>query len=104
MGVSYPSGESPGGATIAAMATLNTARLRELVDAAGRTPRSVSLDVGDNAYLVRDLLSGRSRSPRTDTLLKLAATLGVEPSELLTCQHVVGASVNGRVVIRPAAR
>jgi hypothetical protein len=43
----------------------------------------LSLAVSDNAYLVRDILSGKSSHPRLDTVAKLADKLGVEVNDLM---------------------
>jgi transcriptional regulator with XRE-family HTH domain len=51
--------------------------------AAGLNPKSLSLRAGLNETFVRDILKGRTRYPRTDTLAKLAAALGCSPADLL---------------------
>lgn len=47
------------------------------------SPRAVSRAVSDNDTLVRDILSGKSRNPRSDTMAKIADHLGVPVSELV---------------------
>lgn len=74
---------SGGGAIIPRMSGVDRERVRELVTADGRSPRAISLAMGDNAYTVRDIISGRSKNPRADTLGKLAEQLGVSPAELI---------------------
>lgn len=70
------------------MAVLDRERLRELLAEKGLTPRAVSNAMGDNPYIVRDILSGRSKNPRTDTIANLAAALQVPLSELVQDGHV----------------
>lgn len=69
------------------MAGVNRARLRELIEERGTTARALSRAVGSpespNDYLVRDILSGKSKNPRTDTLSKIADELKVNYDELL---------------------
>jgi phage repressor protein C with HTH and peptisase S24 domain len=65
------------------MADFNRDRLRELLDRRGVTPRALSLAIGGNPYIVRDILNGKSANPRSDTIAKMAAELGVALDELL---------------------
>lgn len=46
-------------------------------------PRSLSLKSGLNATAVRDMLEGRARFPRYDTIESLAKTLEVTPAQLM---------------------
>lgn len=64
------------------MSALNRDRLRQLIEERGMTPRSVSRALGDNPYLIRDIMSGRSRNPRADTIKRIADYLGVGISDL----------------------
>lgn len=65
------------------MSSLDRDKLRALIAAKKITPRELSRRVGDNPYLVRDILSGKSRNPRTDTIAKIAMELGVDVSEFM---------------------
>jgi len=65
------------------MADFNRDRLRDLLDKRGVTPRALSLAIGGNPYIVRDILNGKSANPRSDTIAKMAAELGVGLDELL---------------------
>ncbi len=59
------------------------ANLRGLMNDRGLNPRSLSLKAGLNATAVRDMLEGRTRFPRYDTVLALADALDVPPSQLM---------------------
>lgn len=65
------------------MATLDRERLRALIAERKLNPRALSRLVGDNPYLVRDILSGKSRNPRSDTLSALASALDVPLPSIL---------------------
>lgn len=58
-------------------------RVRSLLTERKLSPRGLSLKVGDNPYLVRDILSTKSKNPRSDTVSKLADELGVAVSDIL---------------------
>lgn len=57
--------------------------LRTLMAARQLNPRSLSLKAGLNATAVRDMLEGRTRFPRYDTVLALSRVLDVTPSALM---------------------
>jgi len=59
------------------------ANLRSLMQARGLNPRSLSLKAGLNATAVRDMLEGRTRFPRYDTVLSLSRALETTPSRLM---------------------
>lgn len=65
------------------MATLDRERLRALITERNLNPRALSRLVGDNPYLVRDILSGKSRNPRSDTLSAVADALEVPLGAIL---------------------
>jgi phage repressor protein C with HTH and peptisase S24 domain len=54
-------------------------RLEEL----GKTPRGASLEVSDNADLIRNILVGKSQNPRSDTIEKLARALELPAEQVL---------------------
>lgn len=58
-------------------------RIRERLDFLRRTARDVSLSAGLGAEAVRAILSGRSKSPRGDTLIALAKELSCDVSYLI---------------------
>ncbi|MDD3030190.1 MAG: helix-turn-helix transcriptional regulator [Alphaproteobacteria bacterium] len=58
--------------------------LRRLMDEQGLNPRRLSLLAGLNATAVRDMIEGRSRFPRYDTVQALAKALGTTPSLLMS--------------------
>ena len=62
------------------------ARLDELQISANKA----SLRAGLPRDAIRDILSGKSRHPRADTLLKIAAALEIDPSALLDPAHPTG--------------
>jgi transcriptional regulator with XRE-family HTH domain len=82
------------------MAGVNKQRLRELLDERGITPRALSRAVGDNAYLVRDILSGKSRNARADTLAKLAKALDVPLGDLLDSEDSAEGAADPRLIPR----
>lgn len=65
------------------MATLDRERLRALIAERKLNPRALSRLVGDNPYLVRDILAGKSRNPRSDTLSAIASALDAPLSSIL---------------------
>lgn len=60
-----------------------THNLRVLMALKGFNPRSLSLTAGLNATAVRDILEGRARSPRYNTIQALANALQVTPAQLM---------------------
>lgn len=77
-------GEIPPSVSLRAMVSIDRERLRELISARHTTARAVSRAVGGNDTLVRDILSGKSRNARGDTMAKIAEHLGVAPGDLMT--------------------
>lgn len=57
--------------------------LRALLVHRKLNPRALSLKAGLNATAVRDMLEGRARYPRYDTIESLAGALGVTPAQLM---------------------
>jgi transcriptional regulator with XRE-family HTH domain len=57
--------------------------LEALMERRNFNPRSLSLRAGLNATAVRDMLEGRSRFPRYDTVQSLAAALETTPALLM---------------------
>lgn len=57
--------------------------LRAKREAAGLGVDQLSLKVGTNRRLVRDIEEGRSQSPKISTVFALAEALGCDPGELL---------------------
>jgi transcriptional regulator with XRE-family HTH domain len=57
--------------------------LRAMMEQRGFNPRSLSLAAGLNATAVRDMLEGRSKSPRYDTAQALAGALDTTPAALM---------------------
>ncbi len=60
------------------------AKLRDLMESQGLNPRSLSLKAGLNPTAVRDMLEGRVKFPRYDTVEALANVLGVTPARLMS--------------------
>jgi hypothetical protein len=58
--------------------------LRRLMDEQKFNPRKLSLLAGLNATAVRDMIEGRSRFPRYDTVQALADVLGTTPALLMS--------------------
>lgn len=59
------------------------AYLKEVMEAKGHNPRSLSLKVGSNPTLVRDIILRNTQSPTSRTWDKLADALGVPTTDLL---------------------
>ena len=59
------------------MVSLDRERLRAIITERGTTPRAVSRAIGSNDTLLRDILSGKSKNARGDTMAKIADHLGV---------------------------
>jgi transcriptional regulator with XRE-family HTH domain len=59
-------------------------RLRRLMEEKEFNPRSLSLAAGLNATAVRDILEGRAKYPRYDTIESLAKALKITPNHLMT--------------------
>jgi len=57
--------------------------LRALMAHRGYNARSLSLTAGLNATAVRDMLEGRARFPRYDTVESLSKALSVTPAQLM---------------------
>jgi len=57
--------------------------LRVLIAHKGSNPRALSLAAGLNATAVRDMLEGRAKFPRYDTVESLSKALGVTPAQLM---------------------
>jgi transcriptional regulator with XRE-family HTH domain len=83
MGDTYPSAIPSRGGNIPHMSELNRAALEQALEAKSLSARALSLRVGTNAYLVRDILNGNSQNPRADTIAKLAEELEIPVSALL---------------------
>lgn len=62
--------------------------LRKLMDEQGLNPRKLSLLAGLNATAVRDMIEGRSRFPRYDTVQALADVLGTTPAQLMSSRKI----------------
>jgi SOS-response transcriptional repressor LexA len=84
------------------MSTLDRDKLRALLAEAGMTPRALSLAIGDNPYTVRDILSGRTRNPRSDTLSAIANALGVGLYDVLEADEFSATSTVTRRLTAPA--
>lgn len=57
-------------------------RLAELITRFGTTASAVSRDAGLPRDAVRDIIAGRSRFPRADTLVRIAGALGIDVLDL----------------------
>jgi SOS-response transcriptional repressor LexA len=66
------------------MVSIDRERLRQRIAERQTTARAVSRAIGQNDTLVRDILSGKSRNARGDTMAKIAEHLEIPVSELMT--------------------
>jgi transcriptional regulator with XRE-family HTH domain len=69
--------------------------LRRLMDEQGLNPRKLSLLAGLNATAVRDMIEGRSRFPRYDTVQALADVMGTTPALLMSSKKT-GAEIQSK--------
>ncbi len=60
-----------------------TETLRARMEALNLNPRNLSLQAGLNPTAVRDILEGRTRFPRYDTVQALAKVLRMSPAQLM---------------------
>jgi len=65
------------------MISINRDRIRELIAEQKTSARAVSREVGNNDTLIRDILSGKSRNARGDTMAKIADYFRVPVRELM---------------------
>lgn len=66
------------------MVSINRDRLRQIIAEKQTSARALSLAVSTNSTLVRDILTGKSKNARGDTMAKIAEHLGVAVEELMT--------------------
>lgn len=57
--------------------------LKRLMAAQGLNPHTLTAAAGTNPTAVYDILSGKSRSPKVETVAKLASALGTDVSTLI---------------------
>ena len=69
--------------------------LRRLMNEQGLNPRKLSLLAGLNATAVRDMIEGRSRFPRYDTVQALADALNTTPALLMT-NEITGSEIRAK--------
>jgi phage repressor protein C with HTH and peptisase S24 domain len=65
------------------MPSIDRNRLKAELEERGITARALSLAIDASETLVRDILSGRSRNPRVDTVSKIAEKLGLQLADLM---------------------
>jgi len=66
--------------------------LRTMMEQQNYNPRSLSLKAGLNATAARDMLEGRSRFPRYDTVCALASALNTTPAVLMNDEDMLKGS------------
>lgn len=59
-------------------------RIQERLEAVGKKARTVSIEAGGSPDLVRNILRGKSKAPRGQSLTRLAEALGVSAEWLMT--------------------
>lgn len=64
------------------MTLVLAANIKTLMEARGLTPAALRRAAGINQSGIHDILTGRSRSPKVDTVAKIAKALGVSPADL----------------------
>lgn len=69
--------------------------LKALMTARNLNPRRLSIRSGLNATAVRDMLDGRARYPRYDTIEALARSLEVTPAQLMGGSPLADGSAGG---------
>lgn len=83
------------------MSDILISRINERLGELDISARWASLQVGENADLIRNILRGKSESPRIDTIEKIAAVLKTTPEWLTGKSEISTAPVTGE--IRPGA-
>lgn len=73
------------------MPEIDRERLRALIKEQRTTPRALSRKVGGNDSLLRDILSGKVRNARSDTITKIAQELKVPPGDFMRGEVIDGA-------------
>lgn len=76
------------GGNIPHMSELDKTRLKAAIQERGETYRSLSLKVGTNDSLVKDMLGAKSANPRMDSLQKVAAALNYPVSYFMKGSEV----------------
>lgn len=77
-------------------------RIQKRLIATGKSARGASLEAGLSDAFIRNILEGKSKSPRSDTLAKLAPILGTSEAWLLKEEGPeVGALGTGSAAIIP---
>lgn len=74
----------------------NMARLDELLEERGWTAKRLTREAKLNPTAISDIRKGKSRNPRSDTVDRIAAALGVQSSELIF-SNVQGNTQSGLV-------
>lgn len=69
------------------MAKVDREKLRTLVQESGKSARHHSLQAGLGDTAIRDILSGKSANPSTDTIERVAGQLGVPADEIYLSGH-----------------
>ena len=83
MGETSPCALHTLGGNIPRMSELDKSRLKAAIKQRGSSARAVSLAVGTNDSLVKDMLGAKSSNPRMDSLIKVAEQLGYPVSHFL---------------------
>lgn len=79
------------------MSNILITRINERLAELEITARAASMQVGDNPDLIRNILRGKSESPRIDTLEKIAAVLKTTPEWLTGRTDTPAAPITGEV-------
>lgn len=81
-GETYPSVQPVSGVIVPRMERPFVHRIRERLDATGKSVRKAALDAGLSETALKDLLANEKQWPKLDTLQKLAASLETDPAWL----------------------
>jgi len=81
-GETYPSAPAIAGVIVPRMERPFVHRIRERLDATGKSVRKAALDAGLSETALKDLLANEKQWPKLDTLQKLAASLETDPAWL----------------------
>lgn len=79
------------------MSDILISRINERLKDLDVSSRWASLQVGDNADLIRNILRGKSESPRIDTIEKIAGVLKTTPEWLTGKSENPAAAVTGEI-------
>lgn len=103
-GDTYPSARTVAGVIVPRMERPFVHRIRERLEATGKSVRKAALDAGLSETALKDLLANEKQWPKLDTLQKLAASLETDPAWLaFGCDEDIEAAKAATAAMPPAS-